>query len=30
MRARASWRITCAGSGVGPEVVVGLFIERSL
>src|SRR3954453_22110938 len=36
MRARAGWRITCArwgGAprwGVGPEVVVGLCIERSL
>src|SRR6476620_6298945 len=29
MRARAVWRIICAGSG-GPEVVVGLCIERSL
>ena len=30
MRAPTSWRITCARSGVGPEVVVGLCVERSL
>ena len=30
MRARASWRIICARLGVGPEVVVGLCVERSL
>ena len=30
MRAPISWRITCAISGVGPEVVVGLCVERSL
>ena len=30
MRARASSRIICARSGVGPEVVVGLCVERSL
>ena len=30
MRAPISWRIICAGSGVGPEVVVGLCVERSL
>ena len=30
MLARASWRIICATLGVGPEVVVGLCVERSL
>ena len=30
MRAPTSWRITCASSGVGPEMVVGLCVERSL
>ena len=29
-RAPTSWRITCAGSGVGPDVLVGLCLERSL
>ena len=28
-RAPTSWRITCARSGVGPETVVGLCVERS-
>ena len=28
-RAPTSWRITCAALGVGPEVVVGLCVERS-
>ena len=28
--APTSWRITCARSGVGPEAVVGLCLERSL
>ena len=30
MPAPTSWRITCAALGVGPEVVVGLCVERSL
>ena len=29
-RAPTSWRIICARSGVGPETVVGLCVERSL
>ena len=29
MRAPTSWRIICAALGVGPEVVVGLCVERS-
>ena len=29
MPAPTSWRITCAALGVGPEVVVGLCVERS-
>ena len=28
-RAPTGWRITCARSGVGPETVVGLCVERS-
>ena len=28
-RAPTGWRIICAGVGVGPEVVVGLCVERS-
>ena len=30
MRAPTSWRIICRSLGVGPEVVVGLCVERSL
>ena len=30
MPAPTGWRIICAASGVGPEVVVGLCVERSL
>ena len=30
MPAPTSWRIICATCGVGPEVVVGLCVERSL
>ncbi len=30
MPAPTSWRIICASLGVGPEVVVGLCVERSL
>ena len=30
MRAPISWRIICRSLGVGPEVVVGLCVERSL
>ena len=30
MRAPISWRIICESLGVGPEVVVGLCVERSL
>ena len=30
MRAPTSWRIICSSLGVGPEVVVGLCVERSL
>ena len=30
MRAPTSWRISCARWGVGPEVLVGLCVERSL
>ena len=30
MRAPTGWRIICARSGVGPEMVVGLCVERSL
>ena len=30
MRAPTSWRIICAALGVGPEMVVGLCVERSL
>ena len=29
MRARTGWRIICAALGVGPEVLVGLCLERS-